>query len=115
VIFKTVEQLREVAGKFSGADFDRAAWMVEQGAGRLTLTTSRPPGPDGSAKWIPCQLVIRGIQGVELSEVGDLPAETPPLLQAEPAGPGFKIRLASARALRLTLTVGRLDGEMTDL
>ena len=119
--FGTMQEFQSIASQLSGADFERADFSWDGGAGQCVLRTSRPgsgkaglfrkPGSEG----IPCRLVIRRVQEIGLSEEYEGKPSQEELVRVEPDGNGFKIRIRSAHGLRVDLKVGSFEGLLEDL
>jgi hypothetical protein len=120
--FQSEEDLQRIAADLAEADFERADCSWEEN-GLFTLESSRPASkgkPGGlfrkeAAKWVRCQLTVRHVTRLSISEEFDVKPPLGPLLELSKMTGGFSIHLRSAHGLRITLQVSKLSGELNDL
>ncbi len=122
--FRNLDELRRIAGMLTESDFEKAGCRWEASGNQFTLETSRPPTEPlkggglfrkRESDWLPCRLVIQGVKGISLWEEYDVKPPLAGLLEAGPAGPGFRIHLRSAHGLRVDLELDRLEGHLFDV
>ena len=122
--FQSLEELKKVGELLGEADFERADCQWESAGAVFKLETARPiagvlPGAGLFRKprpnWVKCRLVVRQVKVLSLWEEYDVKPPLAGLLIAESIPGGFRIQLASAHGLRVSLTVDRLDGALEDL
>lgn len=121
--FQTIDELKKIAGLLAESDFERGDFQWAPEGGTFVLQTARPPADKlragglfrrGRSDWIPCRLMVRNVRGISIREEVDVRPPEGGALQIEPAGEGVRILLTSSHALRITLTVSRLCGDLQD-
>lgn len=121
--FQTVDELKRIAGLLAESDFERGDFRWSPEGGCFVLETTRPPADRlqggglfrrSRTGWIPCRLTVQNVRGISILEEMDVRPPEGGLLQIEMAGEGARIHLASSHALRITLTVSRLCGDLQD-
>lgn len=121
--FHCPEDWEGIAALLAEADLEEGEIRWEGGEAVLALKTHRPPEGQPksgglfrkrSAQWRPCRLVLRRVRRMRVWEEYDPPPENPPLVRAEPAEGGFRVRVSSPRGLRAEVELTALDGRLED-
>ncbi len=121
--FQTIDELKRIAELLAESDFERGEIRWSPEGGSFVLETARPPADPLQAGglfrrsrtgWIPCRLTVQNVRGISIQEEVDVRPPEGGLLQIEPAGEGARIHLRSSHALRITLDVSRVSGDLQD-
>ena len=128
--FQTLEDLKRISELLTQADFERADCRWEASGAFFSAEISRPLSERLKAgglavglirkpqsEWAKSRLTIRRVKQISLwEEYGALPAgEGLLMVESQASALAWKLTLASAHGLRVTLLVDQLEGELEDL